>query len=277
MINLFLRGVLLPLIFFVTIPVYAQNPIRELYDVFYSDMKSYEKWLKSDRENTLKDVFINLYNLPANGKRKYSNDVKIKVHKGLSDDSIQNAYTYLEFNERTNVNLVIWGIKKGTVKINGAERGTIAINSDTGFAVLKGVFEKGAYFVSFNIEKRFEGVPVKVLSDKKVKISQRGFNRKAACSVKLHNIKPRYPEVDLSGLYRGFCFPYSDENYRETFYSLMLKKEFRPDSRNSLFYNLYSLTVNDKNKSKLEKTGFDEKQIKWWKKQLFEKEVCGYE
>jgi len=268
---------LLPLIFFVTIPVYANKPIRELYDVFYNDMESYEKWLKSDRNNTFKDVFINLYNLPENGKRKYSNNVKIKVQKGLSDDSIHNAYTYLEFNKRSNVNFVIWGIKKGTVKINGAQRGTISINSDTGFVVLKGVFEKGAYLISFNIKKRFAGVPLKVLSDKKVKISPRGFNRKAACSVKLYNIKPKYPEVDLSHLYRGFCFPYSKENHREMFYALMLKKEFQPNSRNSLFYNLYSLTVNDKNKSRLKKAGFDEKQINWWKKQLFEKEVCGYE
>lgn len=277
MINLFLRGVLLPLIFFVTIPVFAQKPISELYDVFYSDMKSYEKWLKSDRNNTLKDIFINLYNLPANGKRKYSDNIKVKVQKGLSDNKVQNAYTYLEFNERSNVNLVIWGIKKGTVKINGAERGAISIDSDTGFAVLKGVFEKGAYFISFNIKKRFPGVPVKVISDKKVKISQRGFNRNAACSVKLYNIKPRYPEVDLSGLYSGFCFPYSNENYREIFYALILKKEFQSDSKDSLFYNLYSLTVNDKNKSILKKAGFNEEQIDWWKKQLFEKEVCGYE
>lgn len=277
MINLFLRGVLLPLIFFVTIPIHAQKPISELYDVFYNDINSYKKWLKSDRSNTIKDVFINLYNLPANGERKYSNNVKIKVHEGLSDGNIQNAYSYLEFNERSNVNLVIWGIREGTVKINGAERGTISKDSDTGFALLKGVFEKGAYFISFNIKKRFAGVPVKVLSDKKVKISQRGFNRKAVCSVKLYNIKPKYPEVNLSDLYRGFCFPYSKENYRKTFYTLMLKKESQPDNRNSLFYNLYALTVNDKNKSKLEKVGFDEKQIKWWKKQLFEKEVCGYE
>jgi len=273
----FLRGVLLPLIFFLTLPVFAQTSISELYDVFYKDIKSYVKWVKSDRQNTFKDIFIDLYNLPLKNKRKYSNDVKIKVIKGLSNSSIHNAYMYLEFNQRKSVNLVIWGVKKGSIKINGAIRGKIDIDHDTGFSLLKGTFEKGVYFISINITERFVGVPVKVLSDKKLRMSKRGFNRNAACTTKLYNIKARYPKVDLSSIYSGYCFPYSKDEDRETFYSLTLKKDFSAKSTKSLFFGLYSLTVNDKRKSDLKKLGFDEDMIKWWKKRLFEKEVCGYE
>ncbi len=271
-----LRGVLLPLIFFISFNIYAEKSADDLYSVFYSDGESYSKWLKSDRNNTFKDIFISLYNLPEKNRRKYSHNVDIKVLDSFSDKKTNNAYTYLEFSDRTSVNFVIWGIKSGSIKINGAERGDIKINKDTGFALLKGTFEKGVYFISFMIEERFKGVPVIILSDKKVRTSERGFNRNAASSVRIYTIKARYPEIEFSALYSGFCFPYGKETDRAMFYSLSLKKDF-PEKSGPLLYDLLQLTLNDKSFSKLKKIGFSEKELKWWKEQLFKKEVCSYE
>ena len=272
-----LRGVLLPLIFLITFQIYAENLVNELFDVFYSDLKSYSKWVGSNQDNTFKDIFINLYNLPSVGKRKYSNNVEIKLLDGLSESKVQNAYSYLEFTNRTSVNFVIWGIKSGSIKINGAEKGDIKVKNDTGFALLKATFEKGVYFISIKIRERFPGVPVIVLSDRKVKTSERGFNREAASIAKIYNIKARYPGVEISALYSGFCFPYGRESSRDVFYSLSLKKDFPEKAGNSLLHKLYSLIVNDKGILELKKTGFRKKQLEWWKKQLFEKEVCAYE
>lgn len=271
-----LRGVLLPLIFFITLQINAQAKISSLYDVFYQDLKSYSRWVKSERDNTFKDIFVQLYNLPSKRQRKYSQKVDLKVMESFSDSKANTAYTYLEFKSRTSVNFVIWGVKKGSVKINGSKKGDIKINNDTGFALLKGTFEKGVYFISFKIKERFKGVPVVVLSDKKVKEAKRGFNRNASSSAKIYNIKARYPEVRVSQLYRGFCFPFEQKEHRDLFYSLSMKKELSEQQKRALIFKLFQLTVNEK-ADKLKKAGFSKNQLNWWKGKMFKNEVCSYE
>lgn len=277
MLSLILRGVLLPLIFFITFQADAKSSTGDLYNVFYLDLKSYDEWVKSDRNNTFKDIFIKLYNLPAKNRRKFSNSLNLKVIDSFSDDKVNTAYTYLEFKSRTSVDFVIWGIKSGSVKINGSKKGDIDIKNDTGFALLKGTFEKGVYFVSVKIVERFKGVPIIVLSNKKVETAQRGFNRKADCSAKTFNVKAGYPEVDVSGLYSGFCFPYADAKDKRIFYNLTLRTHDIEKTDSSLLYGLFQLKNSEHSIQELKKQGFTEKQLDWWKERIYKEEVCSYE
>lgn len=246
------------------------------FSVFFTDVDKYEKWVSADKNDRLKDIFLSLYYLPDKGKRIFSNEIELKIIDSYSKKE-SYGYFYTEIVSQTPVEFIIYGIRKGEITINGSKKGDIKIENETGYSHLKGTFEKGVYFVSVKIEKRMEGFPVKVLSNKKFKISEgRGFTKDASSKFFLTNVSKRSADNVFSTLYKGFCFPYnsSDSDAKHLFFSISTRKDVSEIGSNLLIYFLYSLAGRSSVEEKLKKIGFSSMQIDFWRKSFFEREVC---
>jgi hypothetical protein len=277
MISKFLRGALLLPFFFLSFnSLKGDDGLSNYYALFFTDMDKYDKWVANDKNDRFKDIFISLYYLPHKGKRVFANEIELKIIDSYSKNE-SYGYFYVETGSQTPVEFIIYGIKKGDITINGSKKGNIKIENETGYSYLKGTFEKGVYFVSVKIEKRMEGLPVKVLSNKKLKMSEgKGFTKDAACRFSLTNVSKRTSSDLFSKLYKSFCFPYNnaDNDSKELFFSISTRKDLTEIRSDKLIYFLSSLAGRSSVEEKLKKTGFSSMQIDWWKKSFFEREVC---
>ncbi|HPA55865.1 MAG TPA: hypothetical protein PLX56_00710 [bacterium] len=277
MFSVFFRGALLLPFFFLSFnSLKGDDGLSNYYALFFSDADKYDKWLATDKNDRFKDIFISLYYLPDKGKRIFSNEIELRIIDSYSKNE-SYGYFYAEIGSQTPVEFIIYGIKKGEISINGSKKGDIKIENETGYSHLKGTFEKGVYFVSVKIEKKMDGLPVKVLSNKKLKLSEgRGFTKDAASRFFLTNISKKSVRNIFSKLYKGFCFPYNntDSDSKELFFSISTRKDLTEVRSNKLIYFLSSLAGRSSVEEKLKKIGFSSIQIDWWKKSFFEREVC---
>jgi hypothetical protein len=277
MLQLFSRGAfLLPFFFLSVISLSGEDGLSGYYTVFFTDIDKYEKWVSADKNDRFKDIFISLYYLPDKGKRIFSNEIELKIIDSYSKNE-SYGYFYTEIASQTPVEFIIYGIRKGEITINGSKKGDIKIDNETGYSHLKGTFEKGVYFVSVKIEKKMEGLPVRVLSNKKLRLSEgKGFTKDASCRFSLTNVSKKTSGDFFSNLYKSFCFPYNnaDKDSKELFFSISTRKDLTEIRSNKLIYFLYSLAGRSSVEEKLKKTGFSSIQIDWWKKSFFEREVC---
>lgn len=269
---------MLPFFFLSTGLLSGKESLSPYYQVFFTDIAKYDTWLSTDRQNRFKDIFISLYNLPSKGKRVFAQEIELKVLKSYSKDE-QYGYLYVEVGSQTEVQMVVYGIKKGAVTINGSKKGEIKIENETGYALLKGVFEKGIYFVSIKIEKEMEGLPVKMLSNKKLKMSkEKGFTKDASSRFTVANVNGSKQSKGFGQLYKFFCFPHigTDDDAKKLYFSILDREDSSRMKSEKLLYFLYSLAgrVSGETEEKLKKTGFSVNQIAWWKKNFFEREVC---
>lgn len=277
MLKRFFRGaLLLPFFFLSVISLSAEDGLSDYYSVFFTDIDKYDKWVGKDKDNRFKDIFISLYNLPDKGRRIFQNEIELKIIESYSKNE-SYGYFYVEAASSMPVEFIIYGIRKGEIRINGSKKGDIKIESETGYSHLKGTFEKGVYFVSLKIEKQMEGLPVKILSNKKLKLSEgKGFTKDASCQFSMMNVSKRSAGDIFSKLYESFCFPYNntDSDSKELFFSISTRKDLTDIRSNKLIFFLYSLAGRSSVEEKLKKTGFLQSQIDYWKKSFFEREVC---
>jgi hypothetical protein len=270
-----MRGALLPF-FFITATLFADVSLSSHYEVFYMDTAQYDKWVNSERNDHFRDIFISAYNLPSKGKRKFSHKLDVKSMKSYSTD-LEYAYLYIDAKSRMNFSIIISGIKKGEVSVNGSKRGDISVQKDTGYSTVSGVLEKGVYFLSIKMSERFEHVPLIALSDTRLAISARkGFNRDASAKVSVANFAGKGIDGIYSDMYKSFCFPHTgDSDEKRTAYYFAANKNRREGS--DLLIDILSRPAKDKNAfEKLTKTGFSATQILWWQENFFTKEVCKY-
>jgi len=271
----FLRGALLPL-FFMPLFLYADSSIEGYFSVFYKDFSKYDVWLNSDKNDYFKDVFIAAYNLPSKNRRKFKHDLQVRTKRSYSKDD-EYSYLYLDIKNRTNFEMIISGIKKGEISINGAKRGDVLIDKDTGYTLMRGVFERGVYFISIKVTERFDHIPILVLSDTNITWSnRRGFNKDASAKVTVSNITGKGKGGIYSNLYGSFCFPYlyNDADSKQSYYFAVNKST---GDKLSFLIDVLSKPAKDKEASGLlMKGGFSKEQIEWWQKNFFKKEVCKY-
>lgn len=276
MISLLKRGALLPL-FFLCFSLYAESSLEDYYRVFYMPPAKYKTWLQTDINDSFKEVFVTLYGLPLSKTRKYVNLPKFKEIQGLSGKT-SYIYLYIEITSHTDAAILFHGIKKGEISVNGAKRGNISISSDRGYAVLKGTYEKGIYFVSVKIEEKNEKTGITVLSDKNLKSAiKQGFTKAAASKLTVKNFDSRDKSNAFSSFFDSFCFPYFEDisDSRELFFAMADRVEISDNK------TLISLLRSSKNNTEfvksLKKLGFTEKSIEIWQEKFFKEGFCGHE
>ena len=271
------RGALLPL-FFLCFSVYAESSLEDYYRVFYLPQTKYQAWLKTDKNDSFKEVFAALYGLPFSKVRKFGNFPKFKEIQGLSG-STAYLYLYIEIPAHTDAAILFHGIKKGEISVNGMKRGSISLSSDRGYAVLKGVYEKGIYFVSVKVEEKNEKTGITVLSDKNLKSTvKQGFTKSAKSNLSLKNFDSRDKSNAFSSFFDSFCFPYFEDiqNSRELFFEMTENSSETTDGRTLISLIRSSKSSKDSVKS-LKKLGFTEKSLEIWQEKFLKRGVCEHE
>ena len=277
MIPLLKRGALLPL-FFLCFSVYAESSLEDYYRVFYFPHTKYQAWLKTDKNDSFKEVFASLYNIPFSKTRKFGNTPKFQEIKGLSGKT-SYLYLYIEIPAHTDASILFHGIKKGEISVNGMKRGKISLSSDRGYTVLKGVYEKGIYFVSVKVEEKNEKTGITVLSDKNLKSTVRqGFTKSAKSNLSLKNFDSSDKSGAFSAFFYSFCFPYFEDipNSRELFFEIAENSSETADSK-TLISMIRSAKSNKDSLKSLKKLGFTEKDLEIWQENLLKKGVCAHE
>ena len=270
------RGALLPL-FFLCFSVYAESSLEDYYRVFYLPQAKYQTWLKTDKNDSFKEVFATLYGLPFK-VRKFGNSPKFKEIQGLSG-STSYLYLYIEIPAHTDAAILFHGIGKGEISVNGMKRGKISLSSDRGYAVLKGTYEKGIYFVSVKIEEKNEKTGITVLSDKNLKSTARqGFTKSAKSNLSVKNFDSRDKSNAFSTFFDSFCFPYFEDiqNSRELFFEMTENSSETLESKTLISLIRSSKNSKDAVKS-LKKLGFTEKNLEIWQEKFLKKGVCEHE
>lgn len=272
----FIRGALLPF-FFIWNGLFAADGLEKYFNIFYNDINEYRKWYQLEKGDHFKDIFIELYNLPKIDKRTLNRNLNLKVLKSFSKDE-EYGYLYLDIQTATSFESVLYGVNDGEIFINGTSKGKIKIQSDTGYSYFSGTFQKGVFFVLIKIKNRFENVPVIMLSNKELKRSvEKGFSKNASFSFMIKNIENSISKSDFLKLFNGFCFPYTNENGREQFFSIAVKEKRAGMEKQFLLGDIYNSIYNKKDKEGLLNNGFSQDQIEWWKERFLSGEVCKYD
>ena len=268
------RGALLPL-FFLCFSIYAESSLEEYYKVFYLPYSKYQEWLQTNKNDSFKDVFTALYGLPSSKVRKFHNTPNFKEIQGLSGKS-SYIYLYIEIDAHTDAAILFHGIKKGEISVNGMNRGKISLSSDRGYAVLKGTYEKGIYFVSVNVEEKNEKTGITILSDKNLKNSvKHGFTKSAASTLAVKNFDSRDKSDVFSTFFDSFCFPYFEDmpESRELFFE-MAENASETAGNKALISLLRSSKSSVESLKSLKKLGFNENSIYGWQEKFLKKGVC---
>ena len=271
------RGALLPL-FFLCFSVYAESSLEDYYRVFYLPQTKYQAWLKTDKNDSFKDVFAALYNLPFSKVRKFGNLPKFKEIQGLSGKT-SYLYLYIEIPARTDAAILFHGIKKGEISVNGMKRGRISLSSDRGYALLKGTYEKGIYFVSVKVEEKNEKTGITVLSDKNLKSTvKQGFTKSAKSNLSLKNVDSKDKSNTFSAFLGSFCFPYFEDipESKELFFEMTENSSETADGKTLISLIRSSKSSKDSLKS-LKKLGFTEKDLEIWQEKFLKEGVCEHE
>ncbi|MBP5406761.1 hypothetical protein J6Z19_06400 [bacterium] len=275
--SIFKGSFVLPFFFF-CFYAFAESSLSDYFEVFYQKPEAYSVWLKNDKKDTFKDIFISLYDLPASKARKFSHAQKVEEIQGFSGKA-SYVYFYFEFESRTDAGLLFYGIKNGEVSVNGMKRGTISVLSDRGYSVLKGTYEKGIYFVSVKVTEKNDKTGIVVLSDKKLKNSEkRGFTKSAKSALSVKNFDNSDKSGTFSALFSTFCFPYFEDiaDSREVFFEI-LGKNSDVEKKNPLILLLYSAKNDGKYSKTLKKLGFSDKNLSAWQENFLNKGVCNHE
>lgn len=271
------RGALLPL-FFLCYSLYAESSLEDYYRVFYLPHTKYQTWLKTDKNDSFKEVFATLYNLPFSKVRKFGNFPKSKEIQGLSGKT-SYLYLYIEIPAHTDAAILFHGIKKGEVSVNGMKRGKISLSSDRGYAVLKGTYEKGIYFMSVKVEEKNEKTGITVLSDKNLKSTvKQGFTKSAKSNLSLKNFDSKDKSNAFSAFFDSFCFPYFEDipESKELFFEMTENNSETAESK-TLISLIRSAKSNKDSLKSLKKLGFTEKNIEIWQENFLKQGVCGHE
>ncbi len=276
MISFLKRGALLPL-FFLCFSLYAESSLEDYYRVFYLPHTKYQTWLKTDKNDAFKEVFAALYALPFSKVRKFANVPKFKEIQGLSGKT-SYVYLYIDIPSRTDAAILFHGIKRGEISVNGMKRGKISLSSDRGYAVLKGTYEKGIYFISVKVEEKNEKTGITLLSDKNLKSAlKQGFTKSAKSSLSVKNSDSRDKSNTFSAFFDSFCFPYFEDmpDSRDLFFEMADSTAESADGR-TLISLIRSSKDNKESLKSLKKMGFSDLDIETWQKK-FLKGVCGHE
>ena len=159
------------------------------------------------------------------------------------------------------------------------KRGRIALSSDRGYAVLKGTYEKGIYFVSVKIEEKNEKTGITVLSDKSLKsVVKQGFTKSAASTLTVKNFENSDKSGAFSTFFSSFCFPYFEDipDSREFFFE-MADNTQETAAAGTLLHLLHSSKNSDDSLKALKKLGFSDKNIETWQEKFLKKGVCEHE
>ena len=236
----------------------------------------YQEWLKTGRNDSFKEVFATLYGLPISKMRKFDNATKFKEIQGLSGRT-SYVYLYIEIPNHTDASILFHGIKSGEVSVNGMKRGRISLSSDRGYAVLKGTYETGIYFVSVKVEEKNEKTGITVLSDKALKSTEKqGFTKSAASTLALKNFDSKDKSGAFSTFFSSFCFPYFEDmpESRELFFA-MAENASETVGDNTLISLLRSSKNSAESLKLLKKMGFTENSIDAWQEKFLKKVFRG--
>lgn len=247
----------------------------DLYAVFDMPVNHYRKWAQKDKRSYLKDLFIWRYRLPHNS-RKFDNHIPVVKVKSVAKENRSYYYAYLNIKRHRSLKLLLQGVKKGSLMINGEPRGEITGESYMDYAVIQAGFVPGRYLFSISCEDCSDIVTPLLISNQKIEISEkRAFNSRTSASIKIINAKKKgSPLFEI--LYQGWCFPSEKESKME-FY---LKKTYDKQKKKQREKTLFEILVHAQDRSavtSLKKAGFSDSMIKWWRNMTQKKTVCGYE
>lgn len=159
------------------------------------------------------------------------------------------------------------------------KRGRISLSSDRGYALLKGTYEKGIYFVSVKVEEKNDKTGITVLSDKNLKSTvKQGFTKSAKSNLSLKNVDSKDKSSTFSAFFDSFCFPYFEDipESKELFFEMTENSSETADGKTLISLIRSSKSSKDSLKS-LKKLGFTEKDLEIWQEKFLKEGVCEHE
>lgn len=250
----------------------ARTP-ADLYRVFYLPLSEVSLMAK-DKGDVAKDLFLTRHHLPLKGRGSLTM-VPVTVTKSYTGEQ-EYFHLYLEAVQKNSFVLTLAGVAKGTIMINGEQKGTITLAGPADHAKIELTLAPGVYAVLFTIEKRQAGLPVTLLSDKPLTFSTRGFTRSFSSSVRVTARSATDGDI-LARLYRTSCIPAPQDD--EKGYAVWQAAfgtpaaEFVYDEKLPLLVLLRN-AADEKVHAALVKAGFDETMLAWWRELFTKKEVC---
>lgn len=260
---LFMLGVL-P-VFAATAPSYA-----DLYRVFSMPLSEASGWLKKDKGDRVKDIFLARYHLPL-AFRGGIQRISVEVVKSYNAAQ-EYASFYIEAPKRETCVFFVSGILKGAVVVNGEQKGVLSPAGPFDHSTIELTMEPGIYSVLFSFERPSRDASIVVLADRPVTFSSRGFTKNFRSSVKVR--EHSCPEGELlEWLYEKRVFPApqdDDRGYKagRSFYEepdAMVDNMM--DEKTPLLF-LLRHSKEKKAQEMLKAIGFDEKELEWWERFL---------
>jgi hypothetical protein len=264
------RGALLvlPLLFCAHLAAAVRTPV-DLYRVFYLPLSEASIWMAKEKGDAAKDLFLARHHLPLKARGAVT-IVPVTPVKSYAGDQ-EYFHLYLEAVKKSSFVLTLAGVAKGTIAVNGEQKGTIALVGPADQAKIEVTFAPGVYALLFTIEKRQEGMPVILLSDKPLVFSARGFTQSFSSSVRV-TARAVTDGAVMARLYRAACLPapQDDEKGRAAWQVAfeMPVGDFAYDEKQPLIVLLRN-AANEKARAALVKFGIDETMLAWWR-ELFE-------
>ncbi len=276
--RIFARGaqLVLPLLFCIHLAAAVRTP-ADLYRVFYLPLPEASVWMVKEKGDPAKDLFLARHHLPLKGRGAVTT-VPVTVSKSYAGEG-EFFHLYLEADRKNSFVLSLAGVAKGTIAVNGEQKGTIALAGPADYAKIEVTLAPGVYAILFAIEKRQAGMPVTLLSDEPLTFSTRGFTRSFSSSVRVTARAANDGDI-MARLYRTACIPapQDDEKGRAAWQAAFgaPAEEFVYDEKQPLMVLLRN-SGNEKARAALMKAGFTETMLAWWRELFIKGEVCADE
>ncbi len=272
-------ALLLPFFLFTYSLGAAENKLlSDFWGQFYTTPQNLSLSMQKEPPNALKEYLASLYKLPVSPKRVYKHLMPVSLYKSLVA-SREFFYLYIDTPQVLKTTLLVGGVKKGSVSVNGGKKQQFDLEKNEPLLKLSLALPKGAAYIIVELIERSTGLPVTVLSDKPLPLSKRGFTKNGAASASLSSVKVEGFDIAiLDSLYKRFCFPLPEGSpHNAVFERLATATEAEPVAGAGepvLLELLYRQKADEASRLLLEKLGFTPESLSWWGEMLVAGRMC---
>ncbi len=259
----------LPLLFVLCVfPIFAATPATsyaDLYRVFHMPLSDVSGWLKKDKGDRVKDLFLARYHLPLTGRggiQRIPLDVVKSYNEGL-----RYAPLCVEAPKKETFLFLFSGIFRGTIAVNGEQKGVFSPEHPFDHSTTELTLDPGVYSVLFTFEPPARDEAPLLLADRPITYASRGFTKNFRSSLKVR--EHPFPERELAGwLYENGILPSSQDD--DLGYAVTRAVDDPTAtikdglSEKTPLLVLLRHTEDKKAREMLKRIGFDDEALEWW-------------
>ncbi|HNT28105.1 MAG TPA: hypothetical protein PKH10_08000 [bacterium] len=260
---------MLPLLFVLcSFPVFAATSTAsytDLYRVFHMPLSEVPGWLKKNKGDRLKDLFLARYHLPLTARGAMQR-VPLDIARSYNE-GYQYATLYIEAPKKETFFFLLSGILKGTIAVNGEQKGTLSPAHPFDHSTIELTLEPGVYSVLFAFEPLSCDGQFILLTDRAITYASRGFTRNFRSTLKVR--EHPCPKRELAEwLYERRIFPFSQDD-DHTYAATRTVDDPEATVENDFCEKTPLLVLlrhakDRKAREMLSGIGFDEKALEWW-------------